>query len=71
MILGMDINDNFGRGGRGGEALWHKVDISNFHCHKIVNFCNDFVWLTIADDLKSKIWKVYGNIFLLHPLIRV
>ena len=32
---------------------------------------DDLVGLTIADDLKSKIWKVYGNIFLLHPLIRV
>ena len=37
--------------------LWHKVDISNFHRHKIVNFCNNFVGLTIPDDLKSKIWK--------------
>ena len=25
----------------------------------------------IADDLKDKTWKVYGNIFLLYPLIRV
>ena len=38
-------------------SLWHKVDISNFHHHKIVNFCNNFVGLTIPDDLKSKIWK--------------
>ena len=25
----------------------------------------------IADDLKSKIWKLKGKIFKLHPLIRV
>ena len=30
-----------------------------------------FVCLTIADDLKCKIWKIYANIFLLHPLRRV
>ena len=39
------------------ESLWHKMDISDFHRHKIVNFCNNFVGLTIPDDLKSKIWK--------------
>ena len=49
--------------------LWHKVDIGNFHCQKNVNFCNNFVDLMIANDLKGKIWKVYGNIILLHPLI--
>ena len=37
------------------EALWHKVDISNFQCHKNVNFHNNFSGLMIADDLKSKI----------------
>ena len=36
-------------------SLWHKVDISNFQCHKNVNFHNNFVGLMIADDLKSKI----------------
>ena len=49
--------------------LWHKVDIRNFHCHKNVNFCNNFVGLMIPDDLKSKILTVYRNIFSLHPPI--
>ena len=49
-------------------SLWHKVDISTFRYHKSVNFCNDFVGLTIADDLICKIWIVYGNVFLLHLL---
>ena len=40
--------------GSGGGALWHKVDIRDFHFHKNVNFCNNFVALTIADDLESK-----------------
>ena len=44
--------------------LWDKVEIRNFHCHKNVNSCNNFVGLTFANYLKSKIWKVYGNIFL-------
>ena len=35
--------------------LWHNEDISNFQCHKNVNFHNNFVGLMIADDLKSKI----------------
>ena len=37
-------------------TLWHKVDIRDFHCHKNVNvdFCNNFVGLTVADDLKSR-----------------
>ena len=39
-------------------SLWHKVDISNFQCHKNMNFHNNFVGLMIADDLKSKIWKL-------------
>ena len=39
-------------------SLWHKMDIGDFHCHKNVNFCNNFVALTIADDLKCKIWEV-------------
>ena len=43
--------------------LWHKVDIRDFCCQKNVNFCNNSDGLTIANDLKSKIWKVYGNIF--------
>ena len=47
------------------------MDIRDFHCHKNVNFRNIFVGLAIADDLKCKILKVYGNIFLLHLLIRV
>ena len=54
--------------GSGGGALWHKVDIRDNHSHKIINFCNDFVGLTIADDLICKIWIVYGNVFLLHLL---
>ena len=29
-------------------SLWHKVDISTFRYHKSVNFCNDFVGLTVA-----------------------
>ena len=41
------------------------------HGHKNVNLFKNFVGLTIADDLKSKIWKVYENIFSLHPQIRV
>ena len=36
-------------------TLWHNMDISNFQCHKNVNFHNNFVGLMIADDLKSKI----------------
>ena len=51
--------------------LWDKVEIRNFHCHKNVNSCNNFVGLTFANYLKSKIWKVYGNIFFLYPLISV
>ena len=31
------------------DALWHNVDISNFQCHKNVNFHNNFVGLMIAD----------------------
>ena len=44
-------------------TLWHKVDISIFQRQKNVNFCNIFVGKMIADDLKSKIWKVCGNFF--------
>ena len=40
------------------------VDIRDFHSDKNVNFCYNFVGLSIADDLNSKILKVYGNIFL-------
>ena len=40
-------------------GLWHKVDISTFHCwRKSVNFCNNVVGLAIADNLKCKIWKI-------------
>ena len=56
---------------QGVPTLWHKVDISTFHCHKSVNFCNNFVSLSVADNLKSKIWKIYANILSLHPLRRV
>ena len=45
------------------KTLWHKVDISNFQCHKNVNFHNNFGGLMIADDLKNKIWKLWGKIF--------
>ena len=43
------------------EALWHKVDISIFQWQENVHSCNIFVGKMIADDLKSKIWKVCGN----------
>ena len=38
-----------------------------FQCHKNVNFCNNFVGLTIADDLKSKIGKSFGYILCCTP----
>ena len=56
---------------RSYNSLWHRVDIRIFQCHNNVNFCDNFVVLVIPDHQKSKIWKFYGNIFFLHPLIRV
>ena len=47
--------------------LRHKVDISIFQWQENVNFCNIFVGKMIADDLKSKIWKICEFFFLISP----
>ena len=60
------VNGKWQRGAGGGivpDSLCHKVNISIFQWQENVNSCNIFAGKMIADDLKSKIWKVCGIFF--------